>query len=233
MSRRKASKARDPDSRKRVILFGTGGFAEVAHVYLTEDSPYRVAGFTVDRPYATSKRFRGLPLVPFEEVKRTFPPDKFRMLIAVAYGRVNQLRAEKYSAAKAMGYDFITYRSSHSVCMGEVQVGENCFIFENQTIQPFVRIGDDVVIWSGNHLGHHSRIGDHCFIASHVVISGNVEIEPYCFLGINATIRDGVKVGRGSVIGAGALVTKDVEPGLVLSGPPAKLWGRASDLKRI
>lgn len=69
-------------------------------------------------------------------------------------------------------------------------MGDNCFVFENQTIQPFVKIGNDVIIWSGNHIGHHSMIGDHCFISSHVVISGNVKIEPYCFLGVNSSIRD-------------------------------------------
>ena len=54
--------------------------------------------------------------------------------------------------------------------------GDNCFILEDNTVQPFVRIGSNVTLWSGNHIGHDSTIGDHCFISSHVVVSGHVDI---------------------------------------------------------
>ena len=51
-------------------------------------------------------------------------------------------------------------------------MGDNCFIFEDNTVQPFVTLGNNLVLWSGNHIGHHSTLRDHCFISSHVVISG-------------------------------------------------------------
>ena len=54
--------------------------------------------------------------------------------------------------------------------------GDNCFILEDNTIQPFVSIGNNVTLWSGNHIGHDSTIDDHCFIASHVVVSGHVRV---------------------------------------------------------
>ena len=91
-------------------------------------------------------------------------------------------------------------------------IGENCFIFEDNTIQPFVSIGNNVTLWSGNHIGHHSVIRDHTFIASHVVISGGVEIGEQCFIGVNATLRDHIKVGDRCVIGAGALLLADAAP---------------------
>ena len=91
-------------------------------------------------------------------------------------------------------------------------IGENCFILEDNTIQPFVRIGHNITLWSGNHIGHHSTIEDHCFIASQVVISGGVEIKEACFLGVNATLRDHIVVGERCVVGAGALLLEDAEP---------------------
>jgi sugar O-acyltransferase (sialic acid O-acetyltransferase NeuD family) len=128
-----------------------------------------------------------------------------------------------YDACKAKGYELITYVNSRAAVWGAPAIGDNCFVFEQNVIQPFVRIGKNVILWSGNHIGHHAVIGDHCFISSHVVVSGNAKIGPNCFLGVNATIRDGVTVGAESIIGAGALVLKDVAPQSVVKGIPAAL----------
>jgi acetyltransferase-like isoleucine patch superfamily enzyme len=108
-------------------------------------------------------------------------------------------------------------------------VGDNCFIFEDNVIQPFVRIGNDVVIWSGNHIGHHSLIEDHCFIASHAVISGRVTIGRNSFVGVNATFRDGVTVAPQCVIGAGALILRDTSAREVHKGQPSTLARLRSD----
>ena len=68
--------------------------------------------------------------------------------------------------------------------------GDNCFILEDNTIQPYVDIGNDVVMWSGNHVGHHSKIKDHVTLSGHVVISGCCTIEEYSFLAPRSTVRD-------------------------------------------
>lgn len=210
------------EGKEPLVIFGLGKFAQVARHYLDIDSPYRVVAFTVDRAYIKAAEAFGLPVVPFEDVEKAYPPDRHRMLVAIGYTDGNRLRAKKYHEAKEKGYRLITYINSRSAIWGEVQIGDNCFIFENQTIQPFVRIGNDVVLWSGNHVGHHSTIGDHCFISSHVVVSGSATIGPYSFLGVNSCVRDGVHIAEGSVIGMGAAVVKDTIRGGVYAGIPAR-----------
>lgn len=196
---------------KKVVIFGDGDFAKVAAVYLTKDSPYEVAAFTVNEEYRRSSEFRGLPLVPFESLENLYPPDAFAMFVAIGFSRVNKARANVYGACKARGYELISYVNSKATQWGEFDLGDNCFIFENNVIQPFVRIGNNVILWSGNHIGHDAVIEDHCFVASHAVISGNVRVGEYSFIGVNATIRDGVVIGPECVIGAGALIVKDAE----------------------
>lgn len=80
-------------------------------------------------------------------------------------------------------------RSLHVSSRPDLKIGENCFIFEDNTIQPFVTIGDNRVLWSGNHVGHNPTVGDHVFVTSQVVISGACTIGDNSFLGVNATIR--------------------------------------------
>jgi len=208
----------------QVILFGAGKTAEVAYHYLTHDSPHEIAAFTVDGQYVTGGQFLGLPLVPFEELPEKYPPDDFDMLVAVGYRELNKLRASKCAAAKRLGYRLISYVSSRASNVAGVAVGENCFILENQSIQPCVTIGHDVTIWSGNHIGHHSAIGDHCFITSHVVISGITTVEPYCFIGVNATIGHGLTIGQESILGAGCVVTKNVKPKSVFIAQDTPLY---------
>lgn len=194
----------------KVIIFGTGSFAQVVNFLLEHDSPYDVAGFTVNESYIKDEKLMGLPVLPFETLQQSHSPDRFKMFVAVGYKNVNHVRARVYDEAKAKGYELITYISSKCTYWGEA-IGDNCFIFEDNTIQPFVRIGSDVIMWSGNHIGHHSSIGDHCFISSHVVISGHVTVGPYCFMGVNSTTRDSISIGESCVIGAGALIMKSTK----------------------
>ena len=96
------------------------------------------------------------------------------MFVAIGFSGVNRARREVYERCKALGYELITYVNSKADYWGELTIGDNCFVFEENVIQPIVRIGNNVILWSGNHIGHDSTIEDHVFIASHAVVSGNV-----------------------------------------------------------
>jgi len=194
---------------KLLVIFGMGDIAQLAHYYFSTDSDYQVVAFTVDAAYITKKEFCGLPVVPFEEVVRCYSPERHELFVALSYSKINAVRKEKYLASKALGFQLASYISSRSTILNEGKIGDNCFIFEDNTIQPFVSIGNNVTLWSGNHIGHHSTIHDHCFISSHVVISGGVEINEACFIGVNATLRDHIKIGERCVLGAGALLLAD------------------------
>lgn len=196
-----------------IVVFGTGDFARIADVYLRLDSEFDVAAFTVDGDRVQAAELGGRPVVAFEELHQTHPPADYAMLVAIGFSAVNRARADIYARCKERGYELISYVNSRATAWGDIEMGDNCFVFEENVIQPNVRIGNNVVLWSGNHVGHDSEIGDHCFIASHVVISGNVRIGPYSFLGVNATVRDGVTIAPHCVIGAGALVMRDTEEG--------------------
>ena len=205
-------------SKAPLVIFGDSAFAEIAFEYFTHDSSYEVRAFTVERDHLKKDQLFGKPIVPFEEMERLYPPATHSVFVAVAYGDGNHLRERLYHATKRMGYRLATYVSSKAFVWRNVKMGENCFIFENNVVQPFVSIGDNVVAWSGNHIGHHSKIGSHTFLASHVVISGFCEVGQRCFFGVNSTVGNNVKVGDDCVVGAGALIIKDVPAKTVLRG---------------
>lgn len=206
---------------KKVIIFGLQDTAELAHYYLTTDSEFEVAAFSVHREYIQDKTFKDLPVVPFEDVENTFPSSEFDFFAPMTARKMNRLREDVYNQIKGKGYNLISYVSSKATRFNN-EIGENCFILEDNTLQPFTNIGNNVVLWSGNHIGHHGIIKDHVFFTSHVVLSGHCIVEPYCFFGVNSTIRDGIYLAQGTLVAMGASVTKNTEEWGVYLGNPAK-----------
>jgi sugar O-acyltransferase (sialic acid O-acetyltransferase NeuD family) len=212
-------------SDAELVIVGDGEFAEIAYEYFTEDSPYDVAGFSVERDYLEKDELFGLPVVPFEQLEELYDPARYRVYVAVTYTQLNRVRARLLRGAKEKGYTPVSYISSNAFVWRNAEIGENCFVFENNVIQYHVEIGDNVVLWSGNHVGHRTRIGANTFVSSHVVISGYCDIGESCFLGVNSCVGDFRKIGKDCIVGAGTVVIRDLEPGQVYVGNPARPVG--------
>ncbi len=196
----------------KVVIFGTGRGADVAHRYMSKDSRHEVCAFTVETEYLNSSEFKGLPVINFAEVQSKYPPQEFQLFVPLGSQELNKLRQRKYQECKAKGYMLASYVSSTIQFGDELAVGENCFILENNSINFDVKIGNNVTIWSANQIGDNSVIGDHCWITSHVCMAGEVTIGALSFVGINASISNGVKIGEENFIGANALITKNTLP---------------------
>ena len=194
---------------KKLIIFGLGEQAEVAHYYFSQHSDYEVVAYTVDDEFSGQPSLTpGIPVVPFSSVEKIYTPDEHSAFVAIGYSKMNQLRKQKFQEMKNKKYKCASYVSRDAINFSK-SIGENCLILEDNTIQPFVEVGDNVTLWSGNHIGHHSKIRNDCFITSHVVISGGCEIGERTFIGVNSTLRDHIKIGTANMIGAGCLILTD------------------------
>jgi sugar O-acyltransferase (sialic acid O-acetyltransferase NeuD family) len=213
----------------KVIIFGVQDFAELAHYYLTNDSPHEVVAFSVNKNHIPEDNsFKGLPVIPFEEIENSHPVSEHVFFAPMAPKKMNKLRADIYAQIKQKGYKMISYISSKATVFDN-EIGDNCFILEDNTIQPFTKIGNNVVLWSGNHIGHHGEIKDHVSFTSHVVMSGHCTIGENCFIGVNASIRDGVTLAKGTLVAMDASITKNTEEwGIYMGVPAVKKEGKAS-----
>jgi sugar O-acyltransferase (sialic acid O-acetyltransferase NeuD family) len=207
---------------KKLIIFGDSSFAEIAYEYFTNDSEYQICAFTIEEKYIQRTSLFNLPIVPFENIIEKYNPKEFCMFIALTYNKLNKTRERIFKESIHMGYSLATYISTKAFVWHNVKIGRNCFIFEDNTIQPFVEIGDNNIFWSGNHIGHHSIIGDNNFISSHVVISGHTIIGNNCFLGVNSTFVNNLKISDETVTGAGAVIIKNTKTNSIYVGNPAK-----------
>lgn len=217
------------EKTKKLVIVGAGEFGEIAYEYFTYDSEYEVVAFAVEKRYRDIDELRGLPVVNFENIEESYSPSDYAVFVAVTYVHLNRDRRRLFQNCKEIGYHCATYVSSHAFVWHNVEMGENVFIFEDNTIQYHVKIGNNVILWSGNHIGHRSVIEDDCWLTSHDVISGFCRIGKGSFLGVNATLGDNVVLGEDTVFGAGALTVKSLcEKGKVYVGAPAKSLERTA-----
>ena len=214
---------------KPLVIIGAGEFAQIACEYFEHDSGREVVAFSVEQDFIAQPMLAGHPVLAYESLEVRYPPTEVELFVAIPASQLNRLRTRLYQDARGRGYRFATYVSSHAFVWRNAELGENSFIFEGNVIQPFVRIGNNCILWSGNHVGHRTVVHDNVFVASHAVISGYCEIGAGSFVGVNSTFNDHVRVAADNVIGAGALITRDTEPGRVYVGAPAHaVPGRSS-----
>lgn len=138
----------------------------------------------------------------------------------------------------------------------DVQTGQGVSIREDNVIGNSVSIGTNSVLEFGNRIGDFSRVHSNCFmemvtigrfvfVGPNVVFTddphpmgcprykdckGGAVVEDYARIGANSTILPGVRIGKNSLVGAGSVVTKDVPPGSVAAGNPARVIKRVDQL---
>ena len=212
----------------KVIIFGCGNISEMAYYYLRDDSMYEVVAFTVNSEYMSDVFFMNKPVVEFENLEDFYNTEEYYLFAPISATNLNKLREKIYNEGKKKGYKFISYISSKALCYTK-DIGENCFILENNVIQYRVKIGNSCILWSGNHIGHHSEIEDNVFITSHVVVSGMCKIKKYSYIGVNSTLKDNITIAENTVIGMSSTVTKNTEEYNIYMGTPAKIFKKCDD----
>lgn len=215
--------------KKKLYIFGTQNFAEMAHYLFSTDSAYELAGFTVDGEYLRETRFKGLPVVPFEELGRVMDIERDEIFVAIGVGKINTLRAQKVQQLAAAGYRLASFVSSHARVPPGFVARPNTMIMDQVNIHPMVEVGANTIVWSNSRIALKVRIGDHVWITS-AVIGDSSHIGDYSFVGLNATIAPFVNVGSHTLIGAAAVILHDTKDYEVFRGPRS-VASRVSSLR--
>jgi len=111
-----------------------------------------------------------------------------------------------------------------------LSIGKNCFISlgaKLDTCAGKIIIGDRCEITYGCVILAHDASAKR--IDRNRKGSGTVSLGNDVFIGVNSIILPNVTIGDNSIIGAGAVVTKDVPPNVVVAGNPAKILRRLSE----
>ncbi|MBF4692810.1 2,3,4,5-tetrahydropyridine-2,6-dicarboxylate N-acetyltransferase [Fusibacter ferrireducens] len=118
-----------------------------------------------------------------------------------------------------------------AIIRDRVKIGDQAVIMMGAVINIGSEIGNGTMIDMNAVLGARATIGANCHVGAGAVIAGVLEppsatpviLEDDVLIGANAVVLEGVRIGKGAVVAAGSIVTKDVAPGMVVAGSPARV----------
>lgn len=169
------------------------------------------------------KESNGHRVLSYQEFRDSPAPRK-SMTFAIASGAIRETLVEK---VKSDGIEIAEVIARNAVLLDAVELGEGAIICPFATVTSNVRIGRNFHANIYSYVAHDCVIGDYVTFAPGVKCNGNVHIGDHAYIGTGAIIKQGrpdkpLTIGAGAVIGMGAVVTKDVAPGVTMIGNPAR-----------
>ncbi len=212
--------------KRELLIFGAGGFGREVASWAGrahwQDRGFRVAGFIDDNSQVSE--LNGFAVLSLEDAAGRHPGAS--VIATVGDPRVRERLIAKAVAAGLVptaplvhpnveyDHDNVAFGEGVVVCAGSI-------LTVNIVVEPHAQINLDCTV------GHDAVVGAYSTLSPGVHISGNVTLEPYSFIGTGAVTVNGfpgrpLTIGTGAVVGAGAVVTKDVAPGITVTGVPAR-----------
>lgn len=124
---------------------------------------------------------------------------------------------------KSQGFNLISAIHPRSTIATNIRIGEGTVIAAGAVVNPGVKVGNNVIINTSSSVDHECIIEDGVHIGPGVHIGGRTTIKQGTWIGIGATVSDSITIGSNSIIGAGSVVVRDIPPGVVAYGVPAKV----------
>ncbi len=155
---------------------------------------------------------------------RARPEREKLVCLAIASGTVRQALAAKLDAA---GIGSFSVQAENVVIMDDVIVGEGAILSPFVTLTSNIRIGRHFHANLYSYVEHDCVIGDFVTFGPAAKCNGNIHIHDHAYIGSGAVIKQGrpgapLIIGRGATVGMGAVVTRDVPPGVTVVGNPAR-----------
>lgn len=203
-----------PAEFDRILIVGAGGFGREVANY-AQDAGLVVEGFLDD--HATGL-VGGIQVLGRIEDAGTWS-SRAGHVIAVGDAVSRQRLAGRVAAA---GGQLATVVHPTAYVARDAALGDGVILCPFALVGTNATIGDNVAINTYASVGHDATIGAHCVFSPYSVVNGAVVLEEAVFLGTHATVVPGRRVGRRTKIAAGGFVTRDVGPGFLVSGNPAR-----------
>tara|TARA_Y100000589_G_scaffold332322_1_gene391726 strand:+ start:3627 stop:4286 length:660 start_codon:yes stop_codon:yes gene_type:complete len=191
---------------EEIYIFGTGDVAEIIADYVLNKG-IKIRNFVDFEIH--KKKILNIPVIKYSKnLNKEIP-----IFVAIGYKELNKNRSDKIEFLKNHEWNF-----ANIVCssISNQLQGENIFIANNVSIQPYAEIYSGNFIWDNCVIGHHCKLEENTWITSGSVIGGYTKLGKNSFLGINSSISHMLNIGEYSFIGAGSLVSKNLNKNSVI-----------------
>lgn len=206
---------------KHLLIIGARGFGREIFNSATESIGYGtdfdIKGYLDEKSDALDG-YEGYP--PIISSVEAYEPSKDDVFVC-ALGEV------KYKIKYAQmildkGGEFITLIHKTAYVSKNVKIGKGCIILADVRIQCDASVGNFVTIQPKAILGHDSVVEDWCMINALADCGGFSHMEEGATLHTCSFLLPKKRIGAYAVVGACSLAARNVKPGTVVLGVPAK-----------
>lgn len=211
---------------RRIAIYGASGFGRevlplVKSQYASQVGAENIV-FVDDKPATSS--INGVDVLSYDHWLK-LPANNRQIVIAIANGETRQSLVSKCVADNV---SFLSVRAANVVELDDVKVGDGSILCSFVCLTSNISIGHHFHANIYSYIAHDCLIGNYVTFAPGVKCNGNIVIEDYVYVGTGAILKQGrpgnpLIIGKGAVIGMGAVVTKNVAPGVTVVGNPANL----------
>lgn len=209
---------------KRVCILGVNGNARdvleaLRRARTVDPSTPEARGF-LDDAIPQGRLVDGLPVLGPIAAARDFAGD----CLVNAIGSPTSYPAKPGIIARtgAPADAFLTILDPRATISASARFGRGTVVLANSAVGAAAYLGSHIMVLQNCVISHDSVIEDFAVLATGVLLSGGVRIGRNAYLGSGCRVREGVRIGEGSLVGVGAVVLKDVPPGEVWVGNPAR-----------
>lgn len=208
----------------KVIGLGAGGHAKVVIDILRRVGDYELVGLLDPKEDLWGSEIEGVKVLGGDPLL----PELFGQAVTHAFIGLGSVadtypRQRLYEAARRHGFQIVRAIHPQSVVSATASIGHGPTIMPTSVVNAGATLGDNVIVNTGAIVEHDCVIGDHVHLATGARLCSTVQVGEGAHIGAGATVRQVIRIGEGAAIGAGSVVVKDVEPGTVVVGVPARL----------
>lgn len=205
---------------KELYILGGGDLAKEIYTGVIAPSTFEVKGFFDDLEKAVLSDFG---LKKLGGIQAAFHMSgNFVMGLSSPKLKAKFFEEIESSTATESNWPVLLHDTAVVYHPASVKMARGCVISAGSILTCEISLEEGVFINLSCTIGHNAVIGAFSSIMTNVNVSGNVHIGERVFIGSGATILPGIKIGNDAVVGAGAVVTKDVAPGITVVGVPAR-----------
>jgi len=205
-----------------LAIYGPGGFGRELIPIGTQSG--RECCFISDDKAQVGGVVYDIPVRSLESLRTSSGLDQITAVIAVADAKTRRKLADKLAEVGIAEGQAV---AANAIVGPGVDLGGGAILCHFTTITASARIGRHFHANIYSYVAHDTDIGDFVTLAPRVCINGNTIVEDDVYIGTGAVLKQGtpdkpLRIGKGAIIGMGAVVTKDVAPGTVVIGNPAR-----------
>lgn len=167
-------------------------------------------------------------MMPFDSFVKEYNPENAQVTIAVGEPEGRRFLHER---VVSNGYTLATVVSPKANISKYATLGNGVVVKDNTLVSCEAVVSDNVYIQENAIIGHDVHVNENCQISVSVFIGGRSVIEKNSYLGASSSIREDTTIGEGSIVSMGAVVLKDVRPGKIAMGNPAREIAENKDHK--